>query len=360
MFAICSALSAQEKIEYTPKVFGFIKFRYEVDAYNGESRFNMANARLGARGLLSSDVSYSVQVEMGARGRVELLDALINYRFGNFELSAGQQQYHLSTELDRGPGNNYFANSSLSGSYITQYYTQNIVDGVNIGTTISSIGSRDMGATLSYSLNDAPLRFMVGAFNGVGINTSQWSDHPNFIGRVVYGGNNGFGAAASYYQGNTPSRSSITVGGVPSEFTHKIKMMAGELRYVTDRFRIESEVTQRYLYQYGGGSDRLTAAMLFGLYKFDVEGSGCLHYIAPVARWDYIDNLGFINESTGSFDTIDTHRVTLGVSFGLASKLVASEIRVNYDYFLPRNKPAGMSANRTFHNKFTLEFVASF
>lgn len=357
-----SSVGAQEKEKspYLPKVFGFIKFRYEVDAYNGDNRFNMNNSRLGVKGLLPANVSYAIQMELSANGKIELLDASLSYQINNFELSVGQQQYHLSTEHDRGPANNYFANSALSGTYTTQYYYQTVVDGVATSTTLGSIGARDMGATLSYTLSEVPLKFMIGAFNGIGINRSEWNNHVNFIGRISYGDDGGFGAAASYYQGSTPYKSTIIEAGVESQYRHNIKAWAGELRYVNSNLRVEGEVTQRFLSVYGRGSDRLTTAMVYGLYKFDMENCKLFKYIAPVARWDYIDNLRFANAVTGGFDSIDTHRATIGVSFGLTDKLVSSEVRINYEHYLPRNKPSDNSVNRTFHNRFMLEFVAAF
>lgn len=100
-------------VSYVPKIDGAIKAKMEIDLNRGEYRFNVRNSRFGVRGNVSRNMSYRLQVDFSNEGKVSILDSYVAYKIHGFEAIIGQQQYHFSTDLDRGPSTNMFANRSF-------------------------------------------------------------------------------------------------------------------------------------------------------------------------------------------------------------------------------------------------------
>ena len=84
----------------------------EIDLNRGEYRFNVRNSRFGVRGNVSRNMSYRLQVDFSNEGKVSILDSYVAYKTHGFEAIIGQQQYHFSTDLDRGPSTNMFATAA--------------------------------------------------------------------------------------------------------------------------------------------------------------------------------------------------------------------------------------------------------
>ena len=54
------------------------------------------------------------------------------------------------------------------------------------------------------------------------------------------------------------------------------------------------------------------------------------------------------------------NRITVGLNVGFGKKLIRSEIRFNYEKYLPGRKPSDFARNKLLHDKFTIEVVAAF
>ena len=134
-----------EPVSYVPKLDGTIKAKMEVDLNGGEYRFSVRNARLGVRGNVSPKMNYRLQMDFGNEGKISLLDAYAGYQSGGFTAELGQQQYHFSTDMDRGPSTNLFANRSFLSKYLTSYYGSELSGGkpsTTSGRSVRAIWAR--------------------------------------------------------------------------------------------------------------------------------------------------------------------------------------------------------------------------
>lgn len=346
--------------KYIPEVFGAVKAKFETSLYDGKHRFNVRNSRFGVKGLAGERMRYVIQIDFSNEGKVSVLDSYVAYFHRNFEISIGQQQYHFSTDLDRGPNSNIFANRSFLSKFVTTYYGSTLDDGVE-KYYVSSIGGRDLGLHASYSIPGIPVKLSGGVFNGSGTNSPEWDDKVNFVGRVEIGGKKGFRFAASHYNGHTPVNIKVfhpqDIPGIEEEFTQRIRMWGGELHYGHDNFRIEAEYAQRRLKD--DGLQLLHVAHVLGNYTFGLNNPRVFKYIMPVGRWDMGKNIEFLNRSK-ELEKFDAHRATLGVNLGFAGKIFGSELRFQFEKYMLDGKPSDYGRNPLLQDKFTVEVVVTF
>ena len=348
---------------YLPQFFGTIKMKFETSTVNGDFRFNLRHTRFGVQGSVTKNIQYRMQVDFSNEGRLTFLDAYGIYKYGNFELSLGQQAYDFSTDMSRAPGANIFANYSFLAMYMTTYPEQTLA-GTGVEGRVMALGARDLGAQARYTImrEGFPLTFSLGAFNGSGINAPVWSNSINIANRISAGRSDGFGFAASYYNGYTPKTTRVRFAGPLSGYTvdamkYKLEMAGVELRYGKDNFRIEAEYAQQRL-RYDG-LKILSAAHVFGYYRFWLPNSQ-INYIAPTARFDMINNLCVSNTLTRGINTLDAQRITLGANLGFMRKFTGTELRFNYEKYFISDKPSDFHGNHQLHDKFTVEVIASF
>ena len=296
---------ASEEISYVPKIDGAVKAKFELSTYDGEFRFNVRNSRFGVSGNVSRHMIYRMQVDFSNEGKVSILDAYAGYQAGRWDVRLGQQQYHFSSDLDRGPSSNMFANRSFLAKYLTGYYGSELVDG-KPKDFVRTLGSRDLGIMATYTFQTRlPLKFYFGIFNGSGINNPEWGKTVNFVGRAEIGpASEGLRLALAYYDGSAP-----------------------------------------HIHSY---------------YRFPMRPTSVLNHIAPIVRWDLGNGLDYLNTRTKHSQTVNANRITAGVNFGFGKKFTRSEIRLNYEKYLMGRKPSDLSINKLFQDKFTVEVVAAF
>ncbi len=339
-FAQDSELAKEEEVDLTPQLFGSVRAKYEqsTDA-DMLHRFNVRNSRLGVKGLASEHMRYAIQIDFNNEGKVSILDSYVAYMAGNFELSLGQQQYHFNADLDRGPSSSLFSNRSFLSKYLTTYYDTASGD-------VSTIGSRDIGAMLSYKFNTAiPVQITAGVMNGSGVNNPEWSDTQNFVGRIAVGAKSGLQGAASYYTGSTP-------------YGQDIEMYGAELRYAGSNYLVEAAFAERQL-DYEGGQT-ITAAHVHGYRTFEMPKCSAISYLAPHLRWDMGNGIEFENQYDGLVDRYDSQRITVALNIGLGKKWINSEIRLAYEEYIVGTTHTDAAINPLLQDKYTIEFVTSF
>ena len=353
---------AETPVSYVPKIDGAIKAKMEIDLNRGEYRFNVRNSRFGVRGNVSRNMSYRLQVDFSNEGKVSILDSYVAYKTHRFEAIIGQQQYHFSTDLDRGPSTNMFANRSFLAKYLTSYYGSEVSDGKTVDF-VRTLGSRDLGAMFTYSFRaGVPMKVYAGLFNGAGSNNPEWGKKVNVVGRLEAGGEEGLRAAVAYYDGFAPLHTKVKEenGELKSEeFEQKMRMVGAELRYVKGGFFVEGEYARRYL---GVGAARkvMTTALIHGYYKIDLPENSFADHLAPIVRWDVGNDVDYLNTDARRREVFDANRITVGLNVGFGKKLIRSEIRFNYEKYLPSRKPSDFARNKLLHDKFTIEVVAAF
>ena len=340
-------LAAQEKKSWVPQLFGVIKPRFETNTETGDMRFNINNARLGVKGEAATSPGifrYQFQADLNAEGKLSILDTYVTFASGAFEITLGQQLSRFCTEISRGPRLNYFASSSFMTSYIGSYYETS-----SAGSQTGNFGPRDIGIMLKYGATKKfPINIQAGLMNGNGINNPKWSKNVNFVGRVwIDPGKllNGFGIAANYYTGKTP-------------FGNNITMVGGELRYIKGRWIIEGEYARRWLWL-PFETDKLDLAVAHAIYRQPMKNWGPVKFLAPMVRWDYGYNISLLDAQSDIMH-FNAQRLTGGLTIGFTEKLLQCELRLNYEHFFIKNKPAGLASNPTFQNKVIVEFFLAF
>ncbi len=352
----------RESVSYVPQIDGAVKVKLETDLSSGAYRFNVRNSRFGVKGNVSRNMTYRIQVDFNNEGKVSILDSYVGYTAGGFNVQLGQQLYRFSTDLDRGPTTNMFANRSFLSKYLTGYYGSELSGGEVVGY-VRTLGARDLGAMFSYAFKaGVPMKVYAGVFNGSGINNPEWGKKVNLVGRWEIGGSEGLRGSLAYYDGYTPLQLKVkeTDGGRTTESVQTRLRMAGlELRYVRGGLFVEGEYARRIL-DMGAAREVMTAALVHGYYRFGLPERAFARYIAPIVRWDLGNNIDYLNTSTRQREAFDANRITVGANLGFGEKLIRSEVRLNYEKYLFGRKPSDFASNRAFHDRLTLEVVASF
>lgn len=350
------------RVSYVPKIDGAVKVKLEVDLQDAAYRFNVRNSRFGVRGNVSKSMYYRIQVDFNNEGKISILDSYVGYTIGGFDAKLGQQQYHFSTDLDRGPTTNMFANRSFLAKYLTSYYGSEVSDG-KIVSYVKTLGSRDLGLSMSYRFKtDVPLNLIAGVFNGSGTNNPEWGKRVNLMGRIELGGDKGLQGSVAYYHGYSPQHVKVEEQNgafVTEDFEQKLRMVGGELRYTRGGLLLEGEYARRYLCM-EGATAMMATALVQGYYRFQLPKCPTIDYIAPIARWDMGNNVDYLNVQNKLRETFEANRITVGVNIGFGTKWIQSEIRLNYEKYLLKEQPSDFWGNKLLHDKFTLEVVASF
>lgn len=338
------------KSPYAPEFYGALMAAFNVSTNNGISRFNVRNSRFGFKGKASRDLNYVVQIDFHNQGSVSVLDTYLGYKHKNFEFKMGQQQIHLTKDSDRGPSSNLFTTRSIAAIYSTAYFGTDS----NGDQYIKTLGTRDIGVYGTYKIEcNIPIHISAGIFNGTGINNADWDNKANYVARLTMGGGNGLFGGVSYYTGETL-------------LDQDIDIYSGELSYNNDKFFVEALYQGRVVTE-GGDSDLMNIFVVQGLYKYFTPKSRMFDYISPALRWDYGNNLGYLNlveegvgYSLAFVELIDVNRLSAVVNIGLKEGRIRSRISVGYEKVFMNYDPADFDYNPLMHDKFILALVAAF
>jgi hypothetical protein len=301
--------------EYLPDIDGILKTKVEFDLNNSLMRFEVRNARFGAKGKINNYMSYKAELDLSDEGKMKVLDVYIRFTpVANLDFYMGQRKIPFSTDYMRNPAENIFANRSFLAKYIND-------------------GMRDIGFYADYKFaGDFPVDVILGAVNGTGNNNPQWISRPNLVGRISAGPEKGIRITQNLYFGE-------------AQYKEHLAMFGEEVRYTNGVFLIESEYIRR------NWTDTLSARVhddglfIHSYYNFALKNK-MVCMITPTARWDVIGN-SVLGSKT------DASRITIGVNVGFEPKQFYAEIRLNYENYLKRSLPVQT-------DKLTLEFTARF
>lgn len=354
---------AKSAISYVPNMGGVIKARAEYSTNAEEYQFSVRNARLRVFGNASPCMIYRTQVDFSDAGKFTVLDAHVVLFYKQFKMTVGQQNYYVSTDVLRGADQNMFVNRSFISKYLASYSGSELSGDKETGI-VRNMGSRDIGALFNYQIRTRiPISFFGGLFNGSGVNNPQWGNKVNLLGRIELGRETGLNLAASFYSGYTPEVN--TVLREDREVTphnlavrKKIEIATANLRYVGRNFFLEGEYAQRKMAE--PEEKLLVVARAQSFYVFRLPQGNLVRYLAPVLRWDYGDNIDYLNQLTKKAETFQAHRGTVGINFGFLETLLRSELRFNYEKYFSRDTPSDLKVNKLLHDKFTIELLATF
>lgn len=301
--------------EYLPDLDGILKTKVEYDLNNSKVRFEVRNARFGAKGKINRYFSYRAEVDLSDEGKIKMLDAYIKFSpVTDLSFYMGQRKIPFSTDYMRNPAENIFANRSFLAKYIND-------------------GMRDIGFYANYKFTGSiPVDIFAGAVNGTGNNNPQWIDKPNMVGRLSVGPEKGIRFIGNVYSGE-------------AMYKDNLAMFGGEVRYSSGSFFIESE------YIKANWTDTLSVRhhddglYIHSYYNFKLNNK-MIYLLSPVARWDFIGESVFANKIAGN-------RLTFGINAGFEPNQFYAEIRLNYEKYIRRYLPIHT-------DKLTLEFIARF
>lgn len=297
-----------------PKLDGSLKTKVEFNTDAGTMRFEVRNARLGARGNVNEYISYRAEVDLSDEGKIRMLDAFVKFTpIKNLDIYLGQRKVPFGTDYLRNPVETIFANRSFVAKYVND-------------------GLRDIGLVGNYKFFfHIPIELWLSAMNGTGNNNPQWIDRPNYSARIGISPLKNIRLVANYYQGATITEKQLTMTGA-------------EIRYQTKKLLIESEYLQRKFVDTTNKSVFQDAFYIHSYYNFFTNAK-MIKMISPVVRWDFMGNSSFANNIA--------NRLTAGINFGFEPKQFKAEIRLNYEKYFKKYYP-------THFDKFTIEFIANF
>jgi hypothetical protein len=301
--------------QYLPDLNGILKTKVEYDLNNSLTRFEVRNARFGARGEINPFFSYRAEIDLSDEGVIKMLDAYIDFSpIANLDIYLGQKKIPFSTDYMRSPADNMFANRSFVAKYINN-------------------GLRDIGLYINYKFTgNLPVDLFLGAVNGTGNNNPEWVEKPNVVGRVSLGPEKGIRGTINLYSGEVKYKESLSMTG-------------GELRYTNGQFLVESEYVKLNYTDTTAHRIQNDGLYIHSFYNFELSNR-MIHMLTPVARWDFMGNSVFRNN-------IDANRITLGLNAGFEPDQFHAEIRLNYEKYMKKDLPIHT-------DKLTLEFIARF
>lgn len=322
---IAIASHASDSIDYTPKIHGTFRGRYELSTTKGEQRFQVRNTRVSISGNISKGIDYFAQADLCDRGKMKILDAWGRLTFTpSLTLRAGQFRMPFGVETFRAPNNYYFANRSFMGKQMCNY--------------------RAVGAQFAYKFRSIPLQLEAGAFN-----PNTISDHDNWHKPMAYSGK------ATYKLGNT----SLSAGFMSIEpDSVRTNLIDGAIGWNAGRWTVNGE----YMYEHYTNKRHKEA------HSYLVMAD----YKMPVKLWEF-NQLSF----QGRFDGMTAHstgtrnslgqlvtnnparnRITIGSTISyIHSKGIYADIRANYEkYFYHK----GVDVTADMGDKFVVELVVRF
>ncbi len=328
MAALCACIDASA--QFTTKINGTIRAKYEYQTEEGTGRFQVRNARFSLSGNVIEAVEYKAEIDLSDEGSIKMLDAYTRIKpWSTLEFTIGQMRVPFTIDAHRSPHQQYFANRSF------------------IAKQVGNV--RDVGATLGYRFNAGfPIILEAGLFNGSGLTNQKdfWTGKINFSAKAQLFFPRGFNLTLST-QKNVQEETSVM-------------MYDAGAYYHGHGWHVEAE----YLYKTYEHDAFRDVHTFDGFVNYDIKIGGkkpFIHTVSPLVRYDYMGD-----HSDGSFDE-DTKkllvtdykrsRITAGVTLNLATKPFISDIRINFEKYLYREGAVAKTSER---DKIVVEFMTRF
>ena len=333
------SVSAQEtseekaKVNYMPRINGTIRAKYEYQTEEGESRFEVRNARVSITGNVLPIIEYKAEIDLSDEGNIKMLDAYTRIKImKGLDFTIGQMRVPFTIDAHRSPHQQYFANRSF------------------IAKQVGNV--RDVGATLAYNFNlGIPIILEAGIFNGSGLTDQKdyWTDRINFSAKARFFLPKGFTLQASIQKIR------------PEDYN--VMMYDGSLSYHANGLHIEGE----YLFKHYEDNAFKDVHSVDAFASYDIPLRKCFFTkITPLVRFDYMTdhsdgenyNADGEADSDGGLIINDYRRsrITGGITFSF-SKPFISDIRLNYEKYFYSDDAIVKTSER---DKIVIEFMTRF
>lgn len=333
LIGLCGFLGTSAQ-DLMPNIHGTVRTKYECQTEEGESRFEVRNARISIDGELLSNVSYKAEIDLSDEGSIKMLDAYGRFKlFKDFKFTIGQMRVPFTIDAHRSPHAQYFANRSF------------------IAKQVGNV--RDVGATLSYQLPGDKIKTILeaGLFNGSGLTDQKdyWTKSINFSGKAQFFFPSGFNVTLSI-QKVKPDDATIMMYDLGTYFENK-------------DWHIEAE----YLYKHYGDDayDDVHSVDAFVCYNIWLSEKAVFKKISPLVRYDFMtdhsDGMRYLDGEENTDGTLITNdyqrsRITGGLTFSLNKPFVA-DIRLNYEKYFYQHDGVAKTSEK---DKVVVEFMLRF
>ena len=312
-----------EKSIYIPTFNGTFRARYEYLTRENKGAFKVRDLRFGVDGYVAPIMSYSAEVNFSDWGKIALVNGFIRLTpIKGLNFTIGQQRIPFTVAAHRFPYEQYFVNRTFLAKYA---------------------GIRDIGLTGSYALPKFPLTVQASLFNssGLGEHKIYFTNTYGFSVKLIsaFHKNWYLSTSTAHQKKGTVWNQNWDIGGY----------------FHNDLWHIEAEYLRKNYRHHS--FDAVNAFDFFVYRNFPIEQKN-IEGISGAVRYDYISNHSngvLSEEGVLTTDFPECHRLTLGATLSLQTKLQA-DIRVNYEkYFYKNGLPTSIDGDRII-----LELIAHF
>ncbi|MBI5727334.1 MAG: hypothetical protein HY965_05745 [Ignavibacteriales bacterium] len=336
---------SQEKVDVSPKFYGFIRGWHQTDFAKNQGAFSMKEARLGIRGNVNETFSYKLLTDFARlNAGVAAKNEIISYtdstgakktKSVTTSVSSGITDLMVDAEVTFTPVKSF---SITAGQFVIPFGLENQkgnadIDFVNRTLLYAVVTPelRDIGVMASYS-SKVPFgyNFKAGIYNGSGQNKAETDLSNNFSIRAGVQPLEGLGFSGSFYNGRV-NNSKTNIIGVSADVSALDFTFAGEFVHRNTDTGAKEYVSSGF---YG-----------YGYYDY-VISEGMLTHILPGVRFESVEpNDGVAKDGYG--------RLAFGATLQFA-KMNYAKFRINFETYTYENTGTDSI------NRLVFEFLARF
>lgn len=300
---LVAAEPTESRKRFIPTLHGVVRVDYELSTDNGDSRFQVQNARLAASGSVLPYLDYFLQVDFFAAGKVRPLDAYLTLRpTSDLSIMAGQERVPFCAEATRHPRDYYFVNTNM----------------------VNDFGNlRAVGIKAGYKIPTTPLYAEAGVFNA-----SDMANHTAWNNGMTYGAK--LNASLKGWKPEIGFMSRVPGGNGNGV---RVNMLDASLSWKSSDWFVEAEYIYRHYTSHAHDASHVYS--IFADYGRPMKTRMFNHWSVQ-ARFDgqtACSNGMYNSEGLIVTTSPERQRVTVGATVSYRSKAARFDLRVNYEYY---------------------------
>lgn len=345
VLALCMSATGVCAQDYSPKIHGILRGKYEYQPEMEASRFEVRNARLSAEGSLPMRAAYKLEVDLCDESAMKMKDAWVRMLpWKSLRLTFGQQRMPFSIDAHRNPSAQYFANRSFIAKQVGDM--------------------RDVGFQIGYDFYAAGdnkrkvVSVDAGVFNGSNLDNQKtaWFSGPSYSARIQYFPVSGWVIVPSIQHQKIAERKAAYTSLDFGSF------------YEKNGWHIEAEYLHKsYDHDMFDDCNALDAMVI---YKQGIsQEKAYFNGVSYLLRYDFMNDhsdgkKGLVSseELVGRSEKLvlsdyERHRFTAGLTFHIDNKYFPTDLRLNYEKYW---YPNGGKAKESEQDKVVCELMIRF